>query len=151
MGFRGRVPLTKAELEARGGFRADRHAGRASRVPGAVRPGTPKPPPFLSAPAKAEFRRVAKELAAVLCPSDVAVLTVYAEAYAELGELAGLANGATSPAQVRLARMRTLAGQRCLAAADRIGASPAARARLRIEVARPPADDGGKGRFFRIH
>jgi P27 family predicted phage terminase small subunit len=149
----GPLPIPTSILEARGSWRAKvRTAAGEPRPP--VR--APSCPGWLSKDAKVEWRRAARVLVAmrVLCEGDRAVLTGYAQAWAEFrqadeaiqrtGLLVKDAEGGLK--RNPLLAVRNAAHERMVKDAAQLGLTPAARTRVReIEE-----NKGGtaKARFF---
>lgn len=146
MGLRGPQRIPTAILEARGSRRVGERAGEP-RLP----VEKPSCPAFLKGEARKEWARVTRELVrmGVLAKCDRALLATYCVYWAELVELAALARDEqlTAKARWRLGIQLQRTVEMMVKLADRFGFSPAARARLAVQVREWRAEDP-KLRFF---
>jgi P27 family predicted phage terminase small subunit len=162
-----RPPLPLHVHQLQGTYRKDRHQPRPRLACAA-----PRAPAWLSAPAKAKWKDVARQLAAagVLTGLDLDALAAYCEAFATWRAAAATvaAEGPTYKADNGLVKRHPAvaimqqAGRDLHSWGDKLGLTPAARQRLRIEPppegdeldelfnGAPDQDGPDKSRFFRI-
>ncbi len=150
MGARGPLPLTPRILEARG----SRRAGTASQ-PAAFTTGAPPCPSHLAGEARAEWRRVTKELlaAGVLCKADRAVLVAYCEAWADyLIASTAVAGCLKADAEAGLSRaihlgyvkQKKQTADQVARLASQLGCTPSARTRVKAQQEPSKKAVGGK-------
>jgi P27 family predicted phage terminase small subunit len=130
-----------------GTYRKDRHARRGAQVPVEV----PSCPAWLSREAKAEWRRITRELLAAgrISLLDRAVLTAYCEAVAEFEALSTEITKAPSPTaaiQAGLVGAKNNAAKRLITVGRQLGLSPAAR--VHLPAGQKPEPEDTKSRFF---
>lgn len=150
MGLRGPQPTPSLVLQARGSKLAGEREGEVQ-----FERKAPACPAWLSAEAKAEWRRQSKQLqaAGLVQVVDRAALAVYCEAWGEFvlacRQIAGrTANGELGLDACRqLVKLKNAAADRVVKLADRFGFAPSARARLKAPE-RPEEATSGKARYF---
>ena len=146
MGSRGPLPTPTPILRARGSWRANMRRDEVQ-----FQSGAPPSPAWLGREAKAEWRRVAKQLAraGLVQRVDLAALAAYCEAWGEFVQLradvdalrAAAADepaGRTAESVLKLIRRKNAAAERAERMAAQFGFTPAARARI---TAPPPPDE----------
>ena len=138
--MRGRKPKPVELHRLTGSYRADRHGGRMARQPGEI----PDKPAWLPPEASAEWDRIAPTLAplGLLTPLDRAAFVAYCLAWAEFVwavkevQQAGITYEAEGKLKPHPAvRIASNAAKLMLQLAGEFGMTPAARTRLRIELA----------------
>ena len=142
----GPPPTPTPILNARGSWRGKKREGEPKFADG-VGPC----PSWLSKPGQEEWRRVVKQLkgSGLVQQVDRAALAVYCEAWGEFVDLVDTIAALGHQEAWRLVPMKNDAARRVIAAADRFGFSPAARARVKAPERQPAEDGEGKARFFR--
>jgi P27 family predicted phage terminase small subunit len=130
-----------------GTYREDRHGKRGLEVPVEV----PSCPAWLSKPAKAEWRRITRELEAAgrISQLDRALLTAYCEAFAELEGLSAEIAKVSSPAEaIRLGLVgaKNNAAKRLVTVGRQLGLSPVSR--LSLPAGQKQGPESTKSRFF---
>lgn len=148
----GPAPTPSAILQARGSWRGQRKEEPELPVKA---PGAPS---WLSAEAKAEWRRQAKhlEVMGTIAEADRAMLALYCQAWAEFvetnktieeeGMTCTTDKGYVLPNP--LVAIRNAAAERLVKLAAQFGFSPAARTRVRGGKKKKDEAKDGKGRFF---
>ena len=153
MGVRGPIPLSLDALTGRGSSltarrrkaeQGRRTIGRADRL---------HCPDWLSAEAKAEWRRVVSGLRpfAILRPTDATALGRYCEMqtlWRKLIEARDAAQDTNDPACVRLERRALKVSALLLTLEERFGMTPASRARLGLPLQVAPPTMDPRERFF---
>lgn len=144
-------------LEARGSRWPERRGNDEMRLP-VERPSCPS---WLTAEARAEWRRIVPQLeqAGVIAKVDRALLAAYCEAWGEFvkmvqliqqqGELIKTTNG--NVIHHPYLSVRNRARQVLLQLAQQFGLSPSARTRIRSHEQEQDSGTEGKARFFRLH
>lgn len=138
--MKGRKRTPTATLEARGSRRIGNRRGEP-RLPVKA----PSCPSWLSAEAKAEWRRVCRQLVAmgIAAEADRAALAIYCDAWAEFHSLVkeirdARAAGHGGELVARAARRKEAAAAQLLKAAVQFGLTPSARASVKADP--PPAE-----------
>ena len=145
--MKGRRPDSKTQLERRGAYRSDRHAGRLE-----LPPGVPSPPRWLTREACAEWRRIVPTLASrnIVSEVDRAGIALLCTSWSDMRKHALAADRATpgSAEWRRYLVSRNESFQVWLKLAERFGLTPVDRRRLRVSAFEESAPND-KARFFR--